>query len=251
MSEKEKDKKAKGDAQKGGAEAKGGGGNKPQKQSKKPKGGAAEAQADVADDTPQAPAPPPRLVAVYREQIMPALTQKFGYTNQMEVPKLEKIIISMGLGKAAAAGEKAKLDQAEKELGVIAGQRPVRCKAKKSVANFKIREGQETGLKVTLRGSRMYEFLDRVISVVIPRVKDFRGLNPNGFDKNGNYNFGFTEQTVFPEVDAAAVTFQQGMNITMVTTARKPEEGRELLRQFGFPFRGEAEGSARDGKAVV
>ncbi len=250
MSEKEKDKKHKGDAQKGGAQGKGGG-QKPQKQSKKPKGGAAEQQAEVDDGTPQAPAPPPRLVAVYREQIMPALTQKFGFTNQMEVPKLEKIIISMGLGKAAAAGEKAKLDQAEKELGVIAGQRPVRCKAKKSVANFKIREGQETGLKVTLRGSRMYEFLDRVISVVIPRVKDFRGLNPNGFDKNGNYNFGFTEQTVFPEVDAAAVTFQQGMNITMVTTARKPDEGRELLRQFGFPFRGEAEGSARDGKAVL
>ena len=237
MSEKEKDKKAKGDAQKGGAQAKGGGGNKPQKQSKKPKGGAAEA--DVADDTPQAPAPPPRLVAVYREQIMPALTQKFGYTNQMEVPKLEKIIISMGLGKAAAAGEKAKLDQAEKELGVIAGQRPVRCKAKKSVANFKIREGQETGLKVTLRGARMYEFVDRLITLAIPRVKDFRGLNPNGFDKDGNYNFGFTEQTVFPEVDAAAMTFQQGMNITVVTSARKADEGRELLRAFGFPFRGE------------
>jgi large subunit ribosomal protein L5 len=237
MSEKEKDKKAKGDAQKGGP--KGGGQQKPQKQSKKPKGGAAEAQADVADDTPQQPAPPPRLVAVYREQIMPALTQKFGFKNQMQVPKLEKIIVSMGLGKAAAAGEKAKLDQAEKELGVIAGQKPVRCKAKKSVANFKIREGQETGLKVTLRGARMYEFVDRLITLAIPRVKDFRGLNPNGFDKDGNYNFGFTEQTVFPEVDAAAMTFQQGMNITVVTSARKPDEGRELLRAFGFPFRGE------------
>ena len=180
---------------------------------------------------------------------MPALTQKFGYTNQMEVPRLEKIVISMGLGKAAAAGEKAKLDQAEKELGIIAGQRPVRCKAKKSVANFKIREGQETGLKVTLRGSRMYEFLDRMITLAIPRVKDFRGLNPNGFDKDGNYNFGFTEQSVFPEVDAAAMTFQQGMNITMVTTADKPDEARELLRAFGFPFRGEKEGSERDGRA--
>jgi large subunit ribosomal protein L5 len=253
MSEKDKDKqekKPKAEGQKGGGPPKGGG-NKPQKQSKKPKGGAAAQEAEVEDGSPQQPAPPARLIAAYREQVVPALTQKFGYKNQMSVPKLEKIVISMGLGKAAAAGEKAKIEQAEKELGVIAGQRPVRCKAKKSVANFKIREGQETGLKVTLRGSRMYEFLDRVISVVIPRVKDFRGLNPNGFDKNGNYNFGFTEQTVFPEVDAAAVTFQQGMNITMVTTARKPEEGRELLRQFGFPFRGEAEGSARDGKAVV
>jgi large subunit ribosomal protein L5 len=247
MSEKEKDKKPKGDAQKGGAQGKGGGQQKPQKQSKKPKGGAAEAQAEVDDGTPQAPGPPPRLVAVYREQIMPALTQKFGYTNQMEVPKLEKIIISMGLGKAAAAGEKAKLDQAEKELGVIAGQKPVRCKAKKSVANFKIREGQETGLKVTLRGARMFEFVDRLISLAIPRVKDFRGLNPNGFDKDGNYNFGFTEQTVFPEVDAAAVTFQQGMNITMVTTAKNPDEGRELLKGFGFPFR-EKDKDGKDGK---
>src|SRR3989440_12216850 len=117
----------------------------------------------------------------------------------------------MGLGKAVTAGEKGKLEQAEKELAVIAGQKPVRCKAKKSVANFKIREGQETGLKVTLRGNRMYEFLDRVITLAIPRVKDFRSLDPKGFDNDGNYNFGFTEQTVFPEVDAAAITIQQGM----------------------------------------
>lgn len=251
MAEKDKDKqdkKPKGEAQKGGGPPKGA---KPQKQPRKPKGGAADAQAEVDDGAPQQPAPPARLIATYREQIVPGMVQKFGYKNQMSVPRLEKIVISMGLGKAAAAGEKAKIEQAEKELGVIAGQRPVRCKAKKSVANFKIREGQETGLKVTLRGARMYEFLDRVITLAIPRVKDFRGLNPNGFDKDGNFNFGFTEQTVFPEVDAAAVTFQQGMNITMVTTARKPEEGRELLRQFGFPFRGEAEGSGRDGKAAV
>jgi large subunit ribosomal protein L5 len=146
-------------------------------------------------------------------------------------------VISMGLGKAATAGEKEKINQAEKELAVIAGQKPVRTKAKKSVANFKVREGMETGLKVTLRGARMYEFLDRMITLAFPRVKDFRGVNPNGFDKGGNYNFGFTEQTVFPEVDGAAVTFQQGMNITMVTTANTVEEGRELLKGFGFPFR--------------
>jgi large subunit ribosomal protein L5 len=252
MSEKDKDKQEKKPKpegqQKGGGQQpkgeKGGKGGGQQKQ-KKPKGAAA-AEAEVADDTPQQPAPPARLIAAYHEQVVPALVQKFGYKNKMAVPRLDKIVISMGLGKAAAAGEKAKIEQAEKELGVIAGQRPVRCKAKKSVANFKVREGMETGLKVTLRGARMYEFLDRVITVVIPRVKDFRGLNPNGFDKNGNFNFGFTEQTVFPEVDAAAVTFQQGMNITMVTTARKPDEGRELLRQFGFPFRGETEG--KDGR---
>jgi large subunit ribosomal protein L5 len=208
---------------------------------KKAKKAAAEQQAATAvEDQPSQPAPPARLAIAYREQIAPTLMQQFGYKNKMQVPRLEKIVVSMGLGKAVTAGEKGKLEQAEKELGVIAGQRPVRCKAKKSVANFKVREGQETGLKVTLRGGRMYEFLDRMIALAIPRVKDFRGLNPDGFDKTGNYNFGFTEQTVFPEVDAAAVTFQQGMNITMVTTAGTPNEGRELLRAFGFPFRAEA-----------
>jgi large subunit ribosomal protein L5 len=236
------------------------------KQSKGPKGGKpsdaeiaakkaqkkaakAAAQEDTgADEAPAAPAPPARLIAHYREKVVPELKQKFGYKNLMAVPRLEKIVISMGLGKAVTAGEKGKYEQAEKELGVIAGQKPLRCKAKKSVANFKVREGQETGLKVTLRGNRMYEFLDRVISLAIPRVKDFRGLNPDAFDKGGNYNFGFTEQTVFPEVDAAAVTFQQGMNITMVTTATKPEEGRELLKAFGFPFRSEAKLEGRGGK---
>src|SRR6202043_2053776 len=149
---------------------------------------------------------------------------------------VEKIVISMGLGKAVTSGEKGKMEQAEKELGVIAGQKPVRCKAKKSVSNFKVREGQETGLKVTLRGMRMYEFLDRLITLAIPRVKDFRGLNPKGFDGAGNYNFGFTEETVFPEVSLDTMTFQQGMNITMVTTAGSIDEGRELLKQFGMPF---------------
>jgi large subunit ribosomal protein L5 len=199
---------------------------------------AQQAQTEEAgDEAPAQPAPPARLIAHYREKVIPALKQKFGYQNVFAVPRLEKIVISMGLGKAVTGGEKTKLEQAEKELAVIAGQRPVRCKAKKSVANFKVREGMETGLKVTLRGQRMYEFLDRMISLAFPRVKDFRGQDPNGFDKNGNYNFGFTEQTVFPEVDGATVTFQQGMNITMVTTARTADEGRELLKGFGFPFR--------------
>jgi large subunit ribosomal protein L5 len=201
---------------------------------------------EAADETPAAPAPPPRLIAHYREKVVPQLKQKFGYKNALAVPRLEKIVISMGLGKAVTGGEKGKLEQAEKELAVIAGQKPLRCKAKKSVANFKVREGMETGLKVTLRGARMYEFLDRLISLAIPRVKDFRGEDPKGFDRDGNYNFGFTEQTVFPEVDAAAVTFQQGMNITMVTTARSADEGRELLKGFGFPFR--EEGSKKEGK---
>jgi len=207
------------------------------KKEKKPKKAAEAEQVDSGE--PQQPAPPPRLIATYREQVVPALTQRFGYKNRLAVPRLEKVVISMGVGKFATAGGegKGKIEQAEKELSVIAGQKPVRCIAKKSVANFKVREGQETGLKVTLRGNRMYEFVDRLISLAIPRVKDFRGLNPNGFDKGGNYNFGFGEQTIFPEVDAAAVTFQQGMNITLVTTAASPDEGRELLKGFGFPFR--------------
>lgn len=225
-----------------------------EKQNKGPKGGKPSAEeiaakkaakkaakasiaTDDADETPSTPAPPPRLIAHYKEKVVPALQQRFGYTNNLAVPRLEKIVISMGLGKYATAGEKEKVNQAEKELAVIAGQKPVRTKAKKSVANFKVREGMETGLKVTLRGARMFEFLDRLITLAIPRVKDFRGLNPNGFDKAGNYNFGFNEQTVFPEVDSATVTFQQGMNITMVTTAPNPDQGRELLKQFGFPFR--------------
>jgi large subunit ribosomal protein L5 len=202
----------------------------------------------VEETTSSEPAPPARLIAHYREKVVPALQQKFGISNPLATPRLEKIVISMGLGKIATSGgadAKAKFEQAEKELSVIAGQRPVRCKAKKSVANFKVREGQETGLKVTLRGNRMYEFLDRIVSLAIPRVKDFRGLDPNGFDKAGNYNFGFTEQTVFPEVDSSAVTFQQGMNITMVTTAKSADQGRELLKQFGFPFREKSQLEAR------
>lgn len=193
-----------------------------------------------ADETPTGPIPEPRLSVHYREKVIPALREKYGQKNALALPRLEKIVISMGLGKIATAGgadAKAKFDQAEKELGIIAGQKPVRCKAKKSVANFKVREGQETGLKVTLRGKRMYEFLDRLITLTIPRVKDFRGLPPGGFDKAGNYNFGFTEQTVFPEIDSATVTFQQGMNLTLCTTAGSAERGRELLKQFGFPFR--------------
>ena len=180
----------------------------------------------------------PRLKAKFEAEIAAAMQAKFGYKNAMEIPKLEKITLNMGVGEASQ--DKKKVTTAAAEMELIAGQKPVRCKAKKSVANFKVREGQETGLKVTLRGNRMYEFLDRLITLAIPRVKDFRGLAPNGFDKDGNYNFGFTEQTVFPEVDAAAVTFQQGMNITMVTTAATAEEGRELLKNFGFPFREDA-----------
>jgi large subunit ribosomal protein L5 len=247
MSEKDQDKqkhakghKPEGSGQHkgGGGPPKGGGGGK--KQERKPKGPAPEAE--VVETGPVEPAPTPRLLTHFREKVVPELKQKLGRENTLSIPRLERIVISMGVGKLATSGEKGKIEQAEKELGVIAGQRPVRCKSKKSVANFKVREGQETGLKVTLRGNRMYEFLDRLISLAIPRVRDFRGLSPDGFDKDGNYNFGFVEQTVFPEVNAAEVTFQQGMNITMVTTARDANEGRELLKGFGFPFRTEEKG---------
>ena len=219
-------------------------GGKPSAEEIARKKAAKKAKVEVAaeeegDEASQTPAPPPRLIAHYRDTVAPALKQRFGYTNNLAVPRLEKIVISMGVGKYAVAGGegKAKIDRVEQELTQIAGQKPQRCKAKKAVANFKVREGMETGLKVTLRGTRMYEFLDRMITLAIPRVKDFRGLNPNAFDQDGNFNFGFAEQTVFPEVDAATVTFQQGMNITMVTTAKSIKEGRELLRQFGVPFK--------------
>jgi large subunit ribosomal protein L5 len=230
MADKEKKDKTPG----GGKPKQGGGEKKP----RKPKGEVSEQQVEQAvEKQPAEPAPPPRLRDRYRQEIVPALQQKFGYTNVLAVPRLEKIVVSMGLGKAVTSGEKGRIEQAEKELAVIAGQRPVRCKAKKAVANFKVRIGMETGLKVTLRGARMYEFLDRLISLAIPRVKDFRGLDPDGFDRSGNFNFGFTEQSVFPEVSIGENTAQQGMNITVVTTARSAEQGRELLRQFGMPFR--------------
>lgn len=221
------------DKQKAAAKAKAAG-EKAQAAAKARKSGPGFKVAEEGDAGPKIEA---RLSKAYKEQIVPALQQQFGYTNLMATPKLTKIVISMGLGKAVVAGEKAKLDTAEKELAIIAGQKPVRCKAKKSVAQFKVREGMETGLKVTLRGNRMYEFLDRMISLAIPRVKDFRGLSANGFDKTGNYNFGFNEQTVFPELAGVDVTFQQGMNITMVTTGKTAKESRELLKGFGFPFK--------------
>jgi large subunit ribosomal protein L5 len=227
---------------KGGGEKKGGGGDRKgggEKKGRKQTKGPAAAEEQAEDDAPAQPAPPARLYERFKTEIAPALKDKLGLKNTLAVPRLEKIVISMGLGRFATEGGegKAKFQQAEKELAVIAGQKPLRCKAKKSVANFKVREGMETGIKVTLRGARMYEFLDRMISLAFPRVKDFRGIDPAGFDRNGNYNFGFTEQTVFPEVEGANVNFQQGMNITVVTTARKAEHGRELLKMFGMPFR--------------
>jgi large subunit ribosomal protein L5 len=176
-----------------------------------------------------------RLKDLYKSKIVDELKQQFGYTNPMAVPKVSKIVISMGVGRATQ--DKKYIEGAKKDLAMIAGQIPVVCKAKKSVSSFKVRKGNETGLKVTLRGIRMYEFMDRLVSLAIPRVRDFRGLSPKGFDGRGNYSMGLNEQTVFPEIDAAKAEFTQGMNITFVTTARTDEEAKRLLNCFGMPFR--------------
>jgi large subunit ribosomal protein L5 len=179
-----------------------------------------------------------RLRDLYKAKIVPELKKEFGYGTIMAVPKVQKVVISMGIGKATQ--DKKYIELARKDLAIISGQLPAVCKAKKSVSNFKVRQGQETGLKVTLRGARMYEFLDRLINLAIPRVRDFRGLDPNSFDGRGNYSMGLSEQSVFPEINPAKVEFQQGMNITFATTARTDEEARRLLALFGMPFRGQA-----------
>jgi large subunit ribosomal protein L5 len=176
-----------------------------------------------------------RLRDLYNSKVVPELIKEFDYKNPMAVPRMEKVVISMGIGKASQ--DKKFLESAKKDLTMIAGQMPLVCKAKKSVSNFKVREGMETGLKVTVRGVRMYEFMDRLISLAIPRVRDFRGLKENSFDGRGNYSMGLAEQSVFPEINPAKVESQQGMNITFVTTARTDEEAKKLLQLFGMPFR--------------
>jgi large subunit ribosomal protein L5 len=178
-----------------------------------------------------------RLQEKYRSEILPELQKDPAFANKLSVPRMEKIVVSMGLGRAIQ--EKKILETAQKELALITGQQPIVCAARKSVSNFKLRRGMNVGVKVTLRRSRMYHFLDRLISVAIPRVRDFRGLDPKGFDGRGNYSMGLTEQTVFPEVDPDKVEFQQGMNITLVTTARNDSSARRLLTLLGMPFRKE------------
>jgi large subunit ribosomal protein L5 len=176
-----------------------------------------------------------RLKDIYKSKVVGEMVKEFGYKNRMAVPRLEKIVVSMGVGKAVQ--DKKFLEMAKADLTLITGQMPLACKAKKSVSNFKVRAGQETGLKVTIRGERMYEFMDRLISLAIPRVRDFRGLSPHGFDGRGSYSMGLSEQTVFPEINTAKVEFQQGMNITFVTTAKSNDEARRMLTLFGMPFK--------------
>jgi large subunit ribosomal protein L5 len=181
------------------------------------------------------PLVPPRLKVRYAKEIVPALMKHFNYKNVMAVPKLEKIVINMGLGEAVANAKI--LDVAVSELGQIAGQRPVVTRAKKSIANFKLRQNMPIGAAVTLRGERMFEFLDRLTNVVLPRVRDFRGVSTKSFDGRGNYTLGLRDQLIFPEISYEKVDKIRGMNVTIVTTARSDDEARELLKQFGMPFR--------------
>jgi large subunit ribosomal protein L5 len=177
----------------------------------------------------------PRLKVKYRDEIAPQLQEQLGLGNVMQVPTLEKIVLNMGLGEAI--NDKKAVDEALEELGLIAGQRPRVNRARKSIANFKLRQGMPIGVSVTLRGARMWEFFDRLLAVAIPRVRDFRGLNPRAFDGRGNYSVGASEQLIFPEIDFDKVTTTRGLNITIVTTAENDEQGKALLDAFGFPFR--------------
>jgi large subunit ribosomal protein L5 len=177
----------------------------------------------------------PRLKKVYKEKIAPELLKEFGYTSSMQVPRFIKVIVSMGVGEAKE--NKKLLDAAVEDLAQITGQHAVKTKARKSIAVFKIREGQEIGARVTLRGAMMWEFLDRLMNVALPRVKDFRGVNPNAFDGHGNYSLGLTEQIIFPEIDFDKIEKIMGLNIAIVTTARNDKEAKSLLAKMGMPFR--------------
>ena len=181
----------------------------------------------------------PRMKAKYDAEVAKAMTEKFGYKNVMEVPKIEKITLNMGVGEASQ--DKKKVTTAAEEMALISGQKPVITKAKKSIAQFKLREGMPIGCKVTLRRERMYEFLDRLITVAMPRIRDFRGLNPKSFDGRGNYAMGLKEQIIFPEISYDQIEKVRGMDIIVTTSAKTDDEARELLRLFGFPFPAEAE----------
>src|SRR5947208_15337103 len=226
MATKEKEKKA-GGGGKSGAGAKGGGGGarKGEAKSRGPHAGA------------ELPVPPPRLKGFYNETVRPKLTQQFGFTNPHQVPALEKIVINVGVGEAIK--QPKALDSVVDELARITGQQPVRKKAKKSIANFGLRQGQEIGCAVTLRGARMWEFLDRFVSVAIPRVRDFRGLGTKSFDGRGNYSMGVKEQMIFPEINYDDIEQIHGMDITFVTSAERDDLALALLKELGMPFRGD------------
>ncbi len=196
----------------------------------------------MADETEQN-APQPTLKKKYQDQVVPALQKEFGYKNVMQVPRIEKVVLNMGVGAAGQTGGDAKqLDGAVSDLSTITGQKPAVTRAKKSIANFRLREGARIGAKVTLRGARMYEFLDRLLNIALPRVRDFSGINPNSFDGRGNFAMGLKEQLTFPEIVYDRVDKVRGMDIIIVTTANTDAEARSLLKAVGVPFRGEKQG---------
>jgi large subunit ribosomal protein L5 len=201
----------------------------------KPKEGKGEARAEAKSAAPEKPAPPARLKVIYKNEIAPALTKQFGYKSPMQVPRLSKIVLNMGVGEAT--GDKKILDNAVGDMTKISGQKPVITKARKAIAGFKIRQGYPIGCVVTLRHERMYEFLDRLVTIALPRVRDFRGVSGKGFDGRGNYNMGVKEQIIFPEIEYDKIDTLRGMNITITTTAKSDAEAKALLAAFKFPFR--------------
>jgi len=203
---------------------------KPKKEAQAPKKEAAPRPA-----APEVPAPPARLAVYFREKVVPELMQKFGYKTVMQVPRIRKITINMGVGETTT--DKKVLDNAVADMARIAGQKPVVTKSRKSIANFKIRANFPVGCMVTLRGARMYEFLDRLVNVAMPRIRDFRGVSNRAFDGRGNYNLGFKEQIIFPEIDYDKIDVLRGMNIAITTSAKSDDEARSLLAAFRFPFK--------------
>jgi large subunit ribosomal protein L5 len=201
----------------------------PKKEAQKP------AAAAPKEKAPEVPAPPPRLAQYYREKVVPELTQKFGYKSIMQVPRIKKITLNMGVGETTA--DKKVLDNAVADMTKIAGQKPVVTKSRKSIANFKIRANFPVGCMVTLRGARMYEFFDRLVNIAMPRIRDFRGVSNRAFDGRGNYNLGFKEQIIFPEIEYDKIDALRGMNIAITTTAKTDDEARALLTAFRFPFK--------------
>jgi large subunit ribosomal protein L5 len=207
----------------------------PPKEARQPRSEAKEAPAQKEPREPERPAPVPRLQIHYREAVVKQLMQQFGYKTAMQVPRIEKIVLNMGVGEAVA--DKKIMDNAVSDMAKIAGQRPLVTTARKSVANYKIRAGYPIGCKVTLRGRRMYEFLDRLVNIAMPRIRDFRGISAKAFDGRGNYNMGVKEQIIFPEIEYDKIDAIRGMNITITTTAGSDNEAKALLAAFRFPFR--------------
>jgi len=209
----------------------------PQQQQAKPKKEAQAPKKEAApkSDAPEMPAPPARLATFYKDKVVPDLMQKFGYKTMMQVPRIRKITVNMGVGETTS--DKKVLDHAVADMAKIAGQKPVVTLARRSVANFKVRAGYPVGCMVTLRGARMYEFLDRLVNIAMPRIRDFRGVSNRAFDGRGNYNLGFKEQIIFPEIEYDKIDALRGMNIAITTTAKTDDEARALLGAFRFPFK--------------